>query len=186
MKKSLLLVTSVCVLIPIILGCDIAHEIGHLLLGSESHSASGIMQGHWERGQIRQAVTQKRMRLQSSAPRGRSEASAELTTGAVVDAEPQNVSSINATPLLSVHQNARDRHPRMIVRFHNSALPSQTQTTSEPQRSAPARHFVCNTGYTREQCDEEMVVLRTALAKYPAPGQAQRQQEISSGFCHLQ
>ena len=103
--------------IPIILGCDIAHEIGHLLLGSESHSASGIMQGHWERGQIRQAVTgtllftpeqakliqaetQKRMRLQTSAPRGRSEASAELTTGAVVDAEPQNVSSINATPLL--------------------------------------------------------------------------------------
>jgi hypothetical protein len=73
------------------------------------------------------------------------------------------------TPLLSVHQNARDRHPRMIVRFHNSALPSQTQTTSEPQRSAPARHFVCNTGYTQEQCDEEMEVLRTALAKYPAP-----------------
>jgi hypothetical protein len=83
--------------IPIILGCDIAHEIGHLLLGSESHSASGIMKGHWERGQIRQAVTgtllftpeqakliqaetQKRMRLQTSAPRGRSEASAELTT----------------------------------------------------------------------------------------------------------
>jgi hypothetical protein len=43
--------------IPIILGCVIAHEIGHLLLGSNSHSASGIMQGHWERGQIRHAVT---------------------------------------------------------------------------------------------------------------------------------
>jgi predicted aspartyl protease len=43
--------------IPIILGCVIAHEIGHLLLGSNSHSVSGIMQGHWERGQIRQAVT---------------------------------------------------------------------------------------------------------------------------------
>jgi hypothetical protein len=70
--------------IPIILGCVIAHEIGHLLLGSNSHSASGIMQGHWERGQIRHAVTgtllftpeqakliqaeaQKRMRLQTSA-----------------------------------------------------------------------------------------------------------------------
>jgi hypothetical protein len=69
--------------IPIILGCVIAHEIGHLLLGSNSHSASGIMQGHWERGQIRHAVTgsllftpeqakliqaetQKRMRLQTS------------------------------------------------------------------------------------------------------------------------
>ena len=43
--------------IRIILGCVMAHEIGHLLLGSNSHSASGIMQGHWERGQIRQAVT---------------------------------------------------------------------------------------------------------------------------------
>jgi hypothetical protein len=43
--------------IPIVLGCVIAHEIGHLLLGSNSHSASGIMQGHWERGQIRHAVT---------------------------------------------------------------------------------------------------------------------------------
>jgi hypothetical protein len=43
--------------IPIILGCVIAHEIGHLLLGSNSHSVSGIMQGHWERGQVRQAVT---------------------------------------------------------------------------------------------------------------------------------
>ena len=70
--------------IPIILGCVIAHEVGHLLLGSNSHSGSGIMQGHWERGQIRQAVTgtllftpeqakliqaetQKRMRLQTSA-----------------------------------------------------------------------------------------------------------------------
>jgi hypothetical protein len=70
--------------IPVVLGCVIAHEIGHLLLGSNSHSASGIMQGHWERGQVRQAVTgtliftpeqakliqaetQKRMRLQTSA-----------------------------------------------------------------------------------------------------------------------
>ena len=42
---------------PIILGCVIAHEIGHLLLGSNSHSVSGIMQGRWERLQIRQAVT---------------------------------------------------------------------------------------------------------------------------------
>jgi hypothetical protein len=70
--------------IPIILGCVIAHEVGHLLLGSNSHSGSGIMQGQWERGQIRKAMTgtllftpeqakliraetQKRMRLQTSA-----------------------------------------------------------------------------------------------------------------------
>jgi hypothetical protein len=41
----------------VILGCVIAHEIGHLLLGSNSHSSSGVMQQRWERKQIRQAVT---------------------------------------------------------------------------------------------------------------------------------
>ena len=43
--------------IPTILGYVIAHEVGHLLLGSNSHSGSGIMQGQWERGQIRKAMT---------------------------------------------------------------------------------------------------------------------------------
>jgi hypothetical protein len=42
---------------PIILGCVIAHEIGHLLLGTNSHSGSGVMQQRWERRQIRQAMT---------------------------------------------------------------------------------------------------------------------------------
>ena len=43
--------------IPVILGNVIAHEIGHLLLGLNSHSASGIMQGRWQPHQVRQAVT---------------------------------------------------------------------------------------------------------------------------------
>lgn len=80
--------------IPIILGCVIAHEIGHLLLGSNSHADSGIMQGHWERGQIRQAITgtllftsqqarliqaetKTRMRLQTASPRGRAMAAVD-------------------------------------------------------------------------------------------------------------
>ena len=29
------------------LGCAIAHEVGHLLLGPSSHSAGGIMHGEW-------------------------------------------------------------------------------------------------------------------------------------------
>ena len=41
---------------PIILGCVMAHEIGHLLLGSNSHSDTGIMQGQWERKQVRQIM----------------------------------------------------------------------------------------------------------------------------------
>jgi hypothetical protein len=34
--------------IPAILGHVIAHEIAHLLLGTNSHSPSGIMQGRWQ------------------------------------------------------------------------------------------------------------------------------------------
>jgi hypothetical protein len=39
-----------------ILACVIAHEIGHLLLGSNSHSDTGIMQGEWGRKQVRQLM----------------------------------------------------------------------------------------------------------------------------------
>ena len=43
--------------IPMVLGNVIAHEIGHLLLGVNSHSGSGIMQQRWQPNQVRQAVT---------------------------------------------------------------------------------------------------------------------------------
>jgi hypothetical protein len=33
--------------VPIVLGCAVAHELGHLLLGPNSHSAGGIMRGEW-------------------------------------------------------------------------------------------------------------------------------------------
>jgi hypothetical protein len=41
---------------PIVLGCAIAHEIGHLLLGPNRHSFSGVMRAHWEREDIRLAL----------------------------------------------------------------------------------------------------------------------------------
>jgi hypothetical protein len=37
-----------------ILGHVMAHELGHLLLGLDSHSNLGIMQAHWTSGQLRQ------------------------------------------------------------------------------------------------------------------------------------
>jgi hypothetical protein len=43
--------------VPIILGCVIAHEVGHLLLGLNSHTSAGVMQPRWERKQVRQAMT---------------------------------------------------------------------------------------------------------------------------------
>jgi hypothetical protein len=41
--------------LPILLGCVIAHELGHLL-GVSGHSTSGIMQPHFGANQIRQAL----------------------------------------------------------------------------------------------------------------------------------
>lgn len=38
-----------------LLGYVIAHEVGHLLLGTDSHSHDGIMQGRWEDAQLTEA-----------------------------------------------------------------------------------------------------------------------------------
>jgi hypothetical protein len=38
-----------------LLGYVIAHEVGHLLLGTDSHNHEGIMQGRWEDPQLREA-----------------------------------------------------------------------------------------------------------------------------------
>lgn len=41
----------------VFLGCVVAHELGHLLLGDPGHSATGIMQPQWGHPQMRQALT---------------------------------------------------------------------------------------------------------------------------------
>lgn len=41
---------------PVILGHAIAHEIGHLLLGIQGHSDSGIMKAEWHRQELERAV----------------------------------------------------------------------------------------------------------------------------------
>ncbi len=66
--------------LPIILGCVMAHELGHLLLGSNSHSDNGIMQPRWEVNQVRQLMMggllftpdqSRLMRLEARARSGR-------------------------------------------------------------------------------------------------------------------
>jgi hypothetical protein len=42
--------------VPTILGCAIAHEVGHLLLGRNSHSGGGIMHGEWGPKEFRLAL----------------------------------------------------------------------------------------------------------------------------------
>jgi hypothetical protein len=59
---------------------------------------------------------------------------------------------------------ANNEKPSSLV----AALPSLSTTGGEPYRSAPVQKFVCNTGYTRKECNDEMVVLRKALANYRA------------------
>jgi hypothetical protein len=39
-----------------ILGCVIAHELGHLLLGTHGHSITGIMKASWDSEQTRRAL----------------------------------------------------------------------------------------------------------------------------------
>ena len=64
---------------PVILGCTIAHELGHLLLGTNSHSDEGIMQPRWESSQFRQLMagallfTKDQSKLMLVAARARSE-----------------------------------------------------------------------------------------------------------------
>jgi len=43
--------------LPVFLGCVVAHELGHILLGEPVHSATGIMQPQWGHPQIHQALT---------------------------------------------------------------------------------------------------------------------------------
>ena len=43
---------------PALLGCVLAHEIGHLLLGSKSHAVSGIMSAHWSGEELRRISEQ--------------------------------------------------------------------------------------------------------------------------------
>lgn len=65
--------------LPIILGCVMAHELGHLLLGSTGHSDEGIMLPRWEVNQVRQLMmgrllfTPDQSRLMRLEARARSE-----------------------------------------------------------------------------------------------------------------
>lgn len=58
---------------------------------------------------------------------------------------------------------AHSEIPSSLVAAH----PSQPRNGGEPYRSAPVQKFVCNTGYTQKQCNEDVLVLRKALANYP-------------------
>jgi len=57
----------------------------------------------------------------------------------------------------------------MVIPFVFSAYPlaAQINGTASTQNQAPKQHFVCNTGYTPEECQAATAVLRKAQARYP-------------------
>jgi hypothetical protein len=46
-------------------------------------------------------------------------------------------------------------------------LPSPPLASGAPYLPTPVQKFVCNTGYSQTKCDEQVVILRKALANYP-------------------
>lgn len=58
---------------PELLGSVMAHEIGHLLLGTNSHSSHGIMRSHWNSPQFKQAHLKNLYFTSKQAARARAE-----------------------------------------------------------------------------------------------------------------
>jgi hypothetical protein len=65
--------------LPVILGGMIAHEVGHLLLGPNSHSRFGVMQARWGRKQIEQATIGTLIFSREQAKRMQAELQLRLT-----------------------------------------------------------------------------------------------------------
>jgi hypothetical protein len=75
--------------IALVLGCVMAHELGHLLLGAHEHSIAGIMQAHWGIEQTRLALMSqlsflpeeaRLMHADTVAPEAKNNSSSALTS----------------------------------------------------------------------------------------------------------
>jgi hypothetical protein len=78
--------------VPIILGCVIAHEIGHLLLGPNSHSVTGIMQPQWDSKQMRDVLMGILLFTANEPKRMRAQARARMQP------PRDNLTSVSSTP----------------------------------------------------------------------------------------
>ncbi|MFZ0805281.1 MAG: hypothetical protein WAN03_03830 [Candidatus Sulfotelmatobacter sp.] len=66
-----------------VLGHVMAHEVGHLLLGSKSHSAVGIMQPHWQGEELRRVGMGTLLFTREQAQKMRARLVASNPTGSV-------------------------------------------------------------------------------------------------------
>jgi hypothetical protein len=104
--------------IPIILGGAITHELGHLLLGSNSHSVTGIMCAQWNRSYLQEAL----MGRQLFTPQQAKVIRAEVDRRNHIEvAEP--LGRPQEAPLTDapVTQPARGIQPTLTLRVYNYA-----------------------------------------------------------------
>jgi hypothetical protein len=80
--------------LPIVLGCLIAHEIGHLLLGENQHTVSGIMQARWD---IRQIQLLTKGALQFTPQQG-----VRMRNNTQMRAKPPSVTELDSTEIAHV------------------------------------------------------------------------------------
>jgi len=74
-----------------LLGHALAHEIGHLLLGPNSHSRTGIMRAHWNHDEIERIARAQLLFTDQQAQRIRKEVSARDASQRLQLEEPPDV-----------------------------------------------------------------------------------------------
>jgi len=97
-----------------LLGHALAHEIGHLLLGPDSHSSDGVMRANWA-GRDLQTIARARLAFSS----GQSEAMREVIRER--NAAQQNQMQSAQPALAAVAQLAPDIEPALTPRVYNYA-----------------------------------------------------------------
>jgi hypothetical protein len=81
--------------------------------------------------------------------------------------QPNLVANREALIMKSTSSRKLKSYLRLLVPLVLLAFQSGVPIGASAQTQARKQHFVCNTGYTPQECLVAMTVLRKALAKYP-------------------
>ena len=146
----------------IVLGCVIAHELGHLLLGTNSHSRAGIMQSPWGREQIRRAMTgtllftaeqanlmRAEVRIRTKLQRSNSKGAFVETAEQSVDQQPRETAKLSRPA--TVNQPSKRRLALILFGFAGHLrrrtaslwLPRIRSQKKEPEQSDKRVPHVC-------------------------------------------
>jgi hypothetical protein len=105
--------------VPTILGCAIAHEVGHLLLGPNSHSGGGIMHGEWGPKEFRLALMGELLFTSQQAKLIRAEARRRMNQQAGTPKE-QRLATVDqrTEPKVIPRYSKGSRHLEALIRSH--------------------------------------------------------------------